>query len=175
MSYLCYLCWFAYSGVHVYCVVFFVLFVFVLCTQCWQFLWIVHSWFPLWFSLRFIHYSLSCVLCIQCWQFLWIVHSWFPLWFSPTYISIYYSFCSHILIYRMKICLWRNKKSCLALVIINSNIFCLIDFIFKMMENIDYCSLFLVFFFIFIYIIYWYCIYNIRPFSNGRYQVLLST
>jgi hypothetical protein len=42
MSYLRYLCLFAYSGVqHILCYVF-VLFVFVLCTLCCQFLWIVH-------------------------------------------------------------------------------------------------------------------------------------
>ena len=34
----------------VFCVVFFVLFVFVLCTQCCQFFWIVHSWLLLRFS-----------------------------------------------------------------------------------------------------------------------------
>ena len=38
-----------------YCVLFFVLFVLVLCTQCCQFLWIVHSWLSLRFSLTFIH------------------------------------------------------------------------------------------------------------------------
>ena len=37
-----------------YCVAFFVLFVFVLCTQCCQFLWIVHSWFPLRFLQRLL-------------------------------------------------------------------------------------------------------------------------
>ena len=42
MSYLRYLCLFAYSGVqHILCCVF-VLFVFVLCILCCQFLWIVH-------------------------------------------------------------------------------------------------------------------------------------
>ena len=42
MSYLRYLCLFAYSGIqHIMCCVF-VLFVFVLCTLRYQFLWIVH-------------------------------------------------------------------------------------------------------------------------------------
>ena len=42
MTYLLYLCLFAYSGVqHILCCVF-VLFVFVLCTICCQYLWIVH-------------------------------------------------------------------------------------------------------------------------------------
>ena len=42
MSYLRYLCLFAYSGVlHILCCNF-AEFVFVLCTRCWQFLWIVH-------------------------------------------------------------------------------------------------------------------------------------
>ena len=41
-SYLRYVCLFAYSGVlHVLCCVF-VLFILVLCSQCCQFLWIVH-------------------------------------------------------------------------------------------------------------------------------------
>ena len=44
-----------YTGVqHILCCVV-VLFVFVLCTLCWQFLWIVHFWLPLRYSLKFIH------------------------------------------------------------------------------------------------------------------------
>jgi Flp pilus assembly protein TadB len=39
----------------------------VLCTQCFQCLWIVHSCL-----------SSFCVLCTQCFQCLWIVRSWFP-------------------------------------------------------------------------------------------------
>jgi len=45
MSYLCYLCLFAHSGVqHILCCVFLLL--------CFQFLWIVHFWLPLWFIHR---------------------------------------------------------------------------------------------------------------------------
>ena len=48
-----FVCCLAHSGVqHILCCVF-VLFFFVLCTQCCQFLWIVHSWLPLWYSLTF--------------------------------------------------------------------------------------------------------------------------
>jgi hypothetical protein len=49
------LCFFAHSGVqHILCCVF-VLFFFVLCTLCFQFLWIVHSFgSPLRYSLTFI-------------------------------------------------------------------------------------------------------------------------
>jgi hypothetical protein len=36
-----------------YCVVFCVLFFFVLCALCCQFLWIVHCWLPLRYSLAF--------------------------------------------------------------------------------------------------------------------------
>ena len=54
MSYLHYLCLFAYSGVKTYRVVFFVCFSSLLCTRCCQFLWIVHSWLPLLYSLTFI-------------------------------------------------------------------------------------------------------------------------
>ena len=57
MSFLCYLCLFAYNGVkHILCYVY-VLFVFVLCTLCYQFLWIVPFWLPLRYSLTFILYS----------------------------------------------------------------------------------------------------------------------
>ena len=57
MSYLCYLCLFVYSGVqHILCCVY-ALFVFVLCTKCCQFLWIVHSWFSISFlNVHFIKY-----------------------------------------------------------------------------------------------------------------------
>jgi hypothetical protein len=55
----CYLCLYAYSGVqHILCCIF-VLFVFVLCTLCYQFLWIVFVLFVF-------------VLCTLCYQFLWI-------------------------------------------------------------------------------------------------------
>ena len=43
MSYLRYLCLFAYSVFNTYCVVLFAVLVFVLCAQCCQFLWIVYS------------------------------------------------------------------------------------------------------------------------------------
>jgi hypothetical protein len=83
----------------------------VLCTLCCQFLWIVHFWLPLRYSLTFIcpvscvpyvasfsglsffitpsvfsNIYLSCVLCILCCQFLWIVHFWLPLRYSLTFI-----------------------------------------------------------------------------------------
>ena len=62
MSYLRYMCLFTYTGVQhiMWCV--FDLFVFVLCTLCCQFLWIVHLWLPLRYSLTFIYY-LSCMFC----------------------------------------------------------------------------------------------------------------
>jgi hypothetical protein len=84
---------------------------YVLCTQCWQCFWIVHSWLPIQFSLMFIcpvscllnvdrtsgvsilgdpsvfsNVYLSCVSCIQRWQCLWIVHSWLFIRFSLTFI-----------------------------------------------------------------------------------------
>ena len=83
----------------------------VLCVQCCQFLWLVHSSLPLQFSLTFIcpvscvsnvasfsglsilrapsvfsNVYLSCVLCVQCCQFLWLVHSSLPLQYSLTSI-----------------------------------------------------------------------------------------
>ena len=42
MSYLRYLCLFKHSGVQHILIFGFVLFFFVLCTLCWQFLWIAH-------------------------------------------------------------------------------------------------------------------------------------
>ena len=54
MPYLRYLCLLAYSGVQHILNCVFVLFVFVLCTLCCQFLWIVQFWFPLRYSLTFI-------------------------------------------------------------------------------------------------------------------------
>ena len=65
MSYLRYLCFFAHSGVqHILCCVY-VLFFFVLCTLCFQFLWIVHSFgSPLRYSLTFIYY----IQFVQQWE-----------------------------------------------------------------------------------------------------------
>ena len=48
----------------------FLLFHFVPCTQCCQFLWIVNIWLPL---------RNYLVLCTLCCQFLWIVNIWLPL------------------------------------------------------------------------------------------------
>ena len=54
LSYLRYLCLLTYSGVqHTLCCVF-ALFVFVLYTLCCQFLWIVHFWLPVRYSLTFM-------------------------------------------------------------------------------------------------------------------------
>ena len=69
MSYLRYLCLFEYGGVqHILCCVF-ALFVFVMCTQYCQFLWIVLFLLPLRYSLTFIVYpmlpvSLDCPFLI---------------------------------------------------------------------------------------------------------------
>jgi hypothetical protein len=84
---------FGYCGLqHILCCVL-VLFVFVLCALCCQFLWIVHFWLPLRYSLTFIcqflwivHFwlPLRCSLTFIC-QFLWIVHFWLPLRYSLTF------------------------------------------------------------------------------------------
>jgi hypothetical protein len=72
MSFLRYLCLFAYSGVqHILCCVLFFFYVSsscVLCTQCNQLLWIVHSWLSI----------LDCPFLIA--------HSWLSIRFSPTFI-----------------------------------------------------------------------------------------
>jgi hypothetical protein len=75
---------------------FFVLFFLVLCTMCYQFLWIVQCWLTLQYSLRLVSCipyvtsfsglsSVDCpfriflVLCPMCYQCLWIVQCWLPL------------------------------------------------------------------------------------------------
>ena len=85
----------------------------VLCVQCYQFLWLVHSSLPLQFSLTFIcpvscvsnvasftglsffvapsvfsNVYLSCFLCVQCCQIHWLVYSSFPHQFS---LNVYLS------------------------------------------------------------------------------------
>jgi len=46
----------------------------VLCKLCWQFLWIVHFWLPLWYSLTFI-YSILLISSLFC--YLLKNRSWF--------------------------------------------------------------------------------------------------
>jgi hypothetical protein len=66
-------------------------------TLCCQFLWIVHFWLPLRYSLTFIWWYLQfhvysssfCVLCTLFCQFLWIVQFWLPLRYSLTFIWWY--------------------------------------------------------------------------------------
>jgi hypothetical protein len=77
----------------------YVLVCFVLCTLCWQVLWIVPSFCVPYvdrfsgLSLRFVYPmltgSLDCpfVLCTLCWQVLWIVHFRLPLQYSLTFIK----------------------------------------------------------------------------------------
>ena len=84
MSHVRYLCLFAHSGVQrILCCVF-VLFVFVLCTLCYQFLWIVYFRLPLRYSLTLF------ILCTLCYQFLWIVYFRLPLRYSLTFIYLVY-------------------------------------------------------------------------------------
>ena len=74
LYYLRYFCLFTSSGVqHILCGVF-VLFVFLLCTLCCQFLWIVFVLFVF-------------LLCTLCCQFLWIVHFILSLRNPLTFIS----------------------------------------------------------------------------------------
>jgi ABC-type multidrug transport system fused ATPase/permease subunit len=64
--FICYVCLFAYYVVqHILCCVF-VLFSFVLCTLCCQFLWNVNFWLPLRYSLTFIkHYWKLHTFCFM--------------------------------------------------------------------------------------------------------------
>ena len=72
MSYLLYLCLFAYSGVQdILCCVFFV---FVLCLMYGGVQHILCCVFCLFLSSSFVWYTQYC-------QFLWIIHSWLPLRF----------------------------------------------------------------------------------------------
>ena len=124
MSYLCYLCLFAIVVSNTYRVVFLLCFssscvpyaasfpglsmfdcLFILCTLCCQFPWIVYVWLPLHLVYPMLSVSLDCpcliassscvpyaasfpglsmfdclfILCTLCCQFLWIVHVWLPL------------------------------------------------------------------------------------------------
>ena len=65
MSYLCFLCLYVHIGVqHILCCVF-VLFFFILCALCCQFLWIVPLfWLPLRYSLTFIYHNMILTLSI---------------------------------------------------------------------------------------------------------------
>jgi len=73
LSYLRYLCLFAYSGVqHILCCVF-ALFVFALCILYCQYLWIVHSWLPLRVSLTSI-YTLHCSNILNASNDIWPLH-----------------------------------------------------------------------------------------------------
>ena len=66
MRYLCYLCLFAHSRVQhhtLFCV--FVLFFLDLCSQCYQFIWIVHCWLPLRYS-HLVAYFNSSWDILQC-------------------------------------------------------------------------------------------------------------
>ena len=64
LIYVC-LCLFAYSGVQLILWCVFVLFFFVLCTLCCQFILIVHYWLP-------IHYSLTFIQIVLWWRPSWI-------------------------------------------------------------------------------------------------------
>jgi hypothetical protein len=73
------LCLFVHCGVqHILCFVF-VLFFFVLRTLCCQFLWIVHFWFPIRYSLTFIsHIAVSQIHpCIDFPVIIWGTYFWF--------------------------------------------------------------------------------------------------
>ena len=94
-----YLCLLAQSGVqHILCCVF-ALFFFVLCTLCWQFLWIVHFWLPLLYSLTFIIYILNLI-------FIMLAH-----WKKPPLVKM--SFNSDILFWFRVVRLHLNAV-CLA-------------------------------------------------------------
>ena len=66
-----YLCLFAYSGVQSILCCVFVLFFFVLCTLCCQFLWIVNFYLPLRYSLTFILCVVFCRLFVLLSFFFW--------------------------------------------------------------------------------------------------------
>ena len=104
----------AHSGVQhiVRCV--FVLFVFVFCAICCEFVWIVKIGLPLRFSLKLI----CSVTTVLCFLFLWIVHSWLSVWFSLTCIYSIYTviylqiiiFCFPISLFCAHLCILDNFK-----------------------------------------------------------------
>jgi len=82
MSYLRYLCLFADSSVqHMLCCVF-ILFFFVLCTLCCQFLWIFHFWLPLRYSLKFIFICACLNLHVT------MIHAIFDIFFVVVYVNL---------------------------------------------------------------------------------------
>ena len=96
MSFLRYLCLFAYSSVqHILCCVFALFFV-VLCTLCCQFLWIVHFWLPFRYFLTFIYLmypmlpvSLDCPFLIAPSVFSNVYLSCIPYVASFSWLSIF--------------------------------------------------------------------------------------
>ena len=104
----------AHSGVQhiVRCV--FVLFVFVFCAICCEFVWIVKIGLPLRISLKLI----CSVTTVLCFLFFWIVHSWLSVWFSLTCIYSIYTviylqiiiFCCPISVFCAHLCIIDNFK-----------------------------------------------------------------
>jgi len=116
MSYLCYLCLLVYSGVqHILC--WFVCFRLVLCCQ---FLWIVHFWYPLRFSLTFIRllsrdivtqnteYQIrlflnTCTWNKSCWKDR--IENVFIFFYRSIFLLAYLDCCSTVHIYICLLCL----------------------------------------------------------------------
>ena len=88
ISCLCYLCLLVCGGIqHILCCAF-VLFFFVLCDQCDQFLWIVHFWFPFRYSLTILHYTHTKIHLPQ-------VQPILAISFRPSVIKRRYLFSAH--------------------------------------------------------------------------------
>ena len=105
-----YLCLFSYAGVqHTFCCVF-VLFFFALCTLCCHFLWIVHFWLPLQYSLTFMFKSrFQCVSLIST--------CFLPWYGLLVYVDLpkdeeYRIYVSH---FKINLCILTNNKNRLVL------------------------------------------------------------
>ena len=112
VSYLRYMCLIQYCGVqHILCCVF-VLFFFVLCTICCQFLWIARFWLPLRYSLTFIqNIQYNDVKMCAVHQHFFV--SEYRIYFCDVYVPITNQLPVHILIYYLScsiINLANNKR-----------------------------------------------------------------
>ena len=107
MSYLHYLCLLAHSRVQQILCCVFVLFVFVLCAQCCQFLWIVHSWLLLRFPQTFICSCYSLVFSWWCFLLLWLCFPSARIWMIVAWFVAGMS-SSILIVWNVFGCAWRN-------------------------------------------------------------------
>jgi hypothetical protein len=75
------------------CFLFLFLFVFVLCALCWHFLWNVHFWLPLRYSLAFIYTTIT-----KCW--IYAPKCKFTIWINIRDLAIVWKICLYPIAHR---------------------------------------------------------------------------